>query len=737
MSSSTANMMDFDNILDIASQNQGLSSVQKRYSLQAGPPKKDPKSKGVNPAAVQALLKKRQIDTKQKELESKKQKEQLLAKRVELKSDRKARAMASRTKDNFKGYNGIPVVETPKKRGSKGDKQEDHPDDPERFRNNAIDPLDDEDNYEYEQTDSEGEPEPEMMRPQKTMSVSGPSKLVSKKNSGPPKPPPPAMNFADLLRLAEKKQFEPVELKPKVKKEERLRTAEEIRELEMERKAKRPDKSRDSKVDGGREGRSLSTSSSVRKSTTEKEPKHNKLQRNSTEKPSLPGRSGNKVQSAGTSDRGLSFSKPSVSDKERNREKTPHSDRERSKMGISASSVATVSKNPSKAHSSQVSAKHVSSRMALTQKPSTSSDLSSRKDSLSLHQKGASCIQGNRHSNGVGAGQRSQHATSQQTRPIQGSSLKQGSIAGEMKSNRGDPQRSGNNPLVRSNGNSLRPSLGGPSKAGNQCQGRPMGIPQNKPGGAPQNKPGGAPQNKPGGAPQSRPGRSGPERGGSRPPGPFRPGSGGQVSGRPNSNLGSGPGRPKCTVVSETISSKNVGGPRPGVSPRPGMQQRPGVMPGMRPGVMPGMRPGVMPGMRPGMMPGIRPGMMPGIRPGIPPRPMMNRPPGTMLPPITIAYKRKYEDEEEEYDPEMDDFIDDGGEEQDEISRHIKEIFGYDRNRYKDESDYALKFMESSWKDLQKEEARSLRMAVQEDLEEERREEEELKRKKAKRKKIN
>uniref|UniRef100_A0A096LQL1 Protein SPT2 homolog n=1 Tax=Poecilia formosa TaxID=48698 RepID=A0A096LQL1_POEFO len=645
--------MDFDNILDIASQNQGLSSVQKRYSLQAGPPKKDPKSKGVNPAAVQALLKKRQIDTKQKELESKKQKEQLLAKRVELKSDRKARAMASRTKDNFKGYNGIPVVETLKKRGSKGDKQ-----------NNAIDPLDDEDNYEYEQTDSEGEPEPEMMRPQKTMSVSGPSKLVC-----PPKPPPPAMNFADLLRLAEKKQFEPVELKPKVKKEERLRTAEEIRELEMERKAKRPDKSRDSKVDGGREGRSLSTSSSVRKSTTEKEPKHNKPQRNSTEKPSLPGRSGNKVQSAGTSDRGLSFSKPSVSDKERNREKTPHSDRERSKMGISASSVATVSKNPSKAHSSQVSAKHVSSRMALTQKPSTSSDLSSRKDSLSLHQKGASCIQGNRHSNG------------------------QGSIAGEMKSNRGDPQRSGNNPLVRSNGNSLRPSLGGPSKAGNQCQGRPMGIPQNKPGGAPQNKPGGAPQNKPGGAPQSRPSHSGPERGGSRPPGPFRPGSGGQVSGRPNSNLGSGPGRPKCTVVSETISSKNVGGPRPGVSPRPGMQQRPGVMPGMRP--------------------------------------------GTMLPPITIAYKRKYEDEEEEYDPEMDDFIDDGGEEQDEISRHIKEIFGYDRNRYKDESDYALKFMESSWKDLQKEEARSLRMAVQEDLEEERREEEELKRKKTKRKKIN
>lgn len=84
----------------------------------------------------------------------------------------------------------------------------------------------------------------------------------------------------------------------------------------------------------------------------------------------------------------------------------------------------------------------------------------------------------------------------------------------------------------------------------------------------------------------------------------------------------------------------------------------------------------------------------------------------------------------------MEDFIDDEGEGQDEISKHIREIFGYDRSRwvlhqfevqalflvlfmlqykcvmhfcdlrYKDESDYALKFMESSWKEQQKEEAR-------------------------------
>ena len=91
-------------------------------------------------------------------------KEELKAKRVELKTDRKARSMASRTKDNFHGYNGIPVVEEPKKRRSKGDHNEDtassRPDD------DYYDP-EDEDNYEYEKSDSEPEPEPMPMRPSK------------------------------------------------------------------------------------------------------------------------------------------------------------------------------------------------------------------------------------------------------------------------------------------------------------------------------------------------------------------------------------------------------------------------------------------------------------------------------------------------------------------------------------------------------------------------------------------
>ncbi|TNN00547.1 hypothetical protein fugu_011793 [Takifugu bimaculatus] len=243
--SSAAKMMDFDNILDIASQNQGVSNVQKRYSLQAGPSKRDPRSKGVNPTAVQALLKKRSHDTKKKEIEMKKQKETLLARRIELKSDRKARAMASRTKDNFKGYNGVPITDSPNKRKTKLEMQEERAMNEDRFRNTSIDPADDEDNYEYEQSDSEPDQEPEPLRAGKT--IGSGIKPSSKKPSGPPKPP---LAFADLLKLAEKKQHEPVELKPKtVKKEERPRTADEMRELELERKAKRQGKDRETDRD--------------------------------------------------------------------------------------------------------------------------------------------------------------------------------------------------------------------------------------------------------------------------------------------------------------------------------------------------------------------------------------------------------------------------------------------------------------------------------------------------------
>ncbi|KAK3526602.1 hypothetical protein QTP70_030741 [Hemibagrus guttatus] len=493
--------MDFNSVLSIASQKQGLSSLPKRYSLKPGPPKKDPKVKGVNSAAVQAFLKKQEVQQKKKVLEQKKQKEVLLAKRVELKSDRKARAMASRTKDNFHGYNGIPILDKPKKRQSRGEKYDQQSDDDAYF---------DEDNCEYANSDSESEPEPTpAVRPQERSNGSTKMNNTQKKPSVPPKAAPPPMNFADLLKLAEKKQFEPVELKPTKKTEERLRTAEEIRELELERKAKKQDKGRDIKPD--------------------------KISGHKDSKSSTNSHKKNMVDKEGTSHR-------------------------------------------------------------------SSSEKSSRK---------------------------------------------------------GEVPRAGGNPPPR-------PGINGPMRSAPPGSSKKAETPH---------------QPRPGGSVQGRP-----------VPGGSKPSLNGQGrSSRPLNTIGPGPGRPPCTVVSETISSKNFA-PKQGMAARPPVPQGPTTVIG---------------------------------------------PTGPVLPPITSSYKRKFEDEEE-FDSEMEDFIDDEGEDQDEISKHIREIFGYDRSKYKDESDYALKFMESSWKEQQKEEARSLRLGIKEDEEDMRMEEEEIKRKqvmKAKRKK--
>ncbi|KAJ0069363.1 hypothetical protein NL108_004175, partial [Boleophthalmus pectinirostris] len=600
----------------------------KRYSLQTGPPKKDPKSKGVNPAAIQALLKKQQTDSKKKEIEMRKQKEELLAKRVELKSDRKARAMASRTKDNFRGYNGVPVVETPKKRRTKQEMEQERNNDShsDNFRNNVIDPEDDEDNYEYEQTDSEGEPEP----PRNTFNNS--SSKSSVKPSSAPKSAP--FNFADLLKLAEKKQHEPVELKPKiVKKEERLRTADEIRELELERKAKKLDKC----VKGERnlkDGMSHSSSSSS-KATLEK----NKLQ-----KPRISGSTDKQLPRQEKNNKVNSSSKSSVND--RDKLNLSHKEKDRIKPGSSSSSSNKMSSRPS---NSEVSTKQMGTKLSSSHKSSASNNLSAKKDNSLLHKGRSEASPGNRPSSSALSSQKNQPQKKELQRP-------------------------GVNANVKSNV-TPKPGLSSSSK---------LGHPQARPGGPPQMKSGVRP-----GASAGRP----------QTVGQSRPGNG-PTPGRLSGSVGGGAGAPRCTVVSETISSKNVAGGKSGPPPRPGMgqQQRPGMGQQQRPGMGQQQRPGMGQQQRPGMGQQQRPGMGQ-QRPGMP----QQRP---MLPPITSAYKRKFEDEEDEYDSEMDDFIDDGDDDPEDISQHIKQIFGYDRNKFKDESDYALRFMESSWKDMQKEEAR-------------------------------
>ncbi|XP_063254198.1 protein SPT2 homolog [Prinia subflava] len=681
--------MDFHNILVMASEQQGLNAVPKRYSLAVGPPKKVPKVKGVESAAVQAFLRRQEEEKRKKALEERRKKEQLLARRIELKHDRKARAMASRTKDNFYGYNGVPVEDKPKKKRA--------------CENVAQAPEaeyateDETEQLEYSQMDSEHEQEEYEEKPSK----------AAVKPKAPPKSAPAPLNFAELLRLAEKKQYEPVEIKPVKKVEERPRTAEELREREfLGRKNKKVEMQKKSE----KEIKPTGISSSSKKLSSQKASVNTKLNKSSVDKHS-------------TSKSNLSLSMGGIDKKS----KAP----------------ALTEKHPRSSSSSR-----------LDQMEKTSQNGSLKSSAASSHNKLPV--------NGIRKSGSSSHVPP--SKPIANGaqrlpSAKESSLKKSAHAKPGKPAalQPGLNSNAKRSGSSL--GKGGPGHPGGGASagpGRPSsssGVGPGRPGSGVSPGPG-----RPGGGSATGPGRPGGGSGvgpgrpaGSSSTGPGRAGSssGGGLK-RPGGALGTGPGRPGSSTnvgPGRPGSSLGAGPGRPGISPSTGAK-RPGSSLGTGPG-----RPGISTSAgaaRPGSSPGtaVKPkctvvsetissknlvtrpsnGQMNGMRPFPGHRPVLH-PRGLARPPV--SYKRQIEDDDDddEYDSEMDDFIEDEGEPQEEISKHIREIFGYDRKRYKDESDYALRYMESSWREQQKEEARSLRLGVQEDLEELRREEEELKRK--------
>ncbi|XP_014213565.1 protein SPT2 homolog [Copidosoma floridanum] len=92
--------------------------------------------------------------------------------------------------------------------------------------------------------------------------------------------------------------------------------------------------------------------------------------------------------------------------------------------------------------------------------------------------------------------------------------------------------------------------------------------------------------------------------------------------------------------------------------------------------------------------------------------------------------KRRIYDDEDDYDSELDDFIDDGPiDEHEDYSKYISEIFGYDKSKYRDfDDDDAV--MESNFAQQLKEEFVSTKQGILEDLEDMRKESMEKKRKK-------
>uniref|UniRef100_A0A8C3WN43 Protein SPT2 homolog n=1 Tax=Catagonus wagneri TaxID=51154 RepID=A0A8C3WN43_9CETA len=680
--------MDFREILLIASKGQGVNNVPKRYSLAVGPPKKDPKVKGVQSAAVQAFLRRKEEELRRKALEEKRRKEELVKKRIELKHDKKARAMAKRTKDNFHGYNGIPVEEKSKKKQamqshtSQGTDQEYEMEEEDAF-------------FEYNQAESEQEYEEEEEPPK-----------AESKPKVPLKSAPPLMNFTDLLRLAEKKQHEPVEIKVVKKTEERPMTAEELREREfLERKRRKKKPETDTRLPP------------TKKVPSQKESVGPKLGKGSEDKhPSSKGsplplphpEKRAKLSTANEKHLHLASSKFMPG------ERTKVASGNCSQPLLREGRDRPVFNGAGKPHSSTYSPSVPKTSTKGTQNLSATEHKAKKSPPQASHSRPGPVVTPHNKAKSLGVRQPGGSSSLAPGRPTTGPArpiVSSGSVPRRQNgSSSSGPERSVSG--VRKPASDLNPpgrtvsgadglgrpasSSSGPGRpvSGSSASGRSVGSAGGP--GRPVSSPHDLRRPVSGSVP---PGRSvsGPGRSGSGPVPAGRTVSS-SGPGRPVSSLGPGrtvstsgpPLKPKCTVVSETISSKNI---------------------------ISRFSNGQMNGMRPSLS-GNRPAQ------------------GPQRLPFPSGYKRQREYEEEEdddeYDSEMEDFIEDEGEPQEEISRHIREIFGYDRKKYKDESDYALRYMESSWKEQQKEEAKSLRLGMQEDLEEMRREEEEMRRRKAK-----
>nr|XP_017513820.2 protein SPT2 homolog [Manis javanica] len=672
--------MDFREILLIASKGQGVNNVPKRYSLAVGPPKKDPKVKGVQSAAVKAFLRRKEEELRRKALEEKRRKEELVKKRIELKHDKKARAMAKRTKDNFHGYDGIPIEEKSKKRQA----MESHT---SRGTDQEYEMEEDDEFFEYNQAESEQEYEEEQEPPR-----------VERKPKVPLKSAPPLMNFSDLLRLAEKKQYEPVEIKAVKKTEERPMTAEELREREfLERKSRKKKPETDTRLPP------------IKKAASHKESVGTKLSKGSGDKqPSVKGTSllhaEKKPRPSTASEKHLGLSSSQSMPVERTKARSGSCSQPLLREGHDRSVFNGAGKPNCSTYSPSVPKTYTKG----TQRSATEHK-AKKSPPYPIHSRPGPVVTPHNKAKSPGVRQPGSSSSSGTARPTVSSGSmprrQNGSSSSGPKQSVGGTKRPASdlNPSVRTVSGASCPgrpasSSSGPGRpiSGSGGSGKSVGC-SGGPGwpiSSPHDLRRPVSGSGPPGRPVSGPGRS---LSGSVPTG--RTISSGP--GRPVSSLG--PGRtvsstgpllkPKCTVVSETISSKNI------IS-----QSSNGQMNGMKPS-----------------LPGYR-----SVQ-------------GPQRHPFSGGYKRQREYEEEdddeydsEYDSEMEDFIEDEGEPQEEISKHIREIFGYDRKKYKDESDYALRYMESSWKEQQKEEAKSLRLGVQEDLEEMRREEEEMKRRKAK-----
>lgn len=249
--------MNFGHLLNVAEKNRSLSTTVtsvKRYTTEVAPAKKPPKS-NVQSAAVRAFLQRKEQEEKQKQLEELHKKEKLLELRAQnSKSNKRAKVMASRTKDN--DFSRIRLteeeeearrkremelhrkmltdkVERMKARIALVQQEEGQPHKRKRRRLSASgEHLDSEVSTEqqkpherkprkrkYELYTGEEEPEEEEIKKQRPPTS---------------RPPPPVVDYHDLLKIARVKQHEPVPIEKPVERQK-----EEWRPLTKQEKEKR------------------------------------------------------------------------------------------------------------------------------------------------------------------------------------------------------------------------------------------------------------------------------------------------------------------------------------------------------------------------------------------------------------------------------------------------------------------------------------------------------------------
>ncbi|XP_063960890.1 protein SPT2 homolog [Lytechinus pictus] len=221
----------------------------------------------------------------------------------------------------------------------------------------------------------------------------------------------------------------------------------------------------------------------------------------------------------------------------------------------------------------------------------------------------------------------------------------------------------------------------------------------------------------------------------------------GKGSVRPGARPSSSAGRTESTRPESRPHSKPVPSKPPRTVPGPGPGKPPHTIPGKSSGPVPGRASGPVSSKQTRPIQDARSrdqhklgnhirerprpsGMGPPRGPPRGPEVSRKRP---AKPPIMHVKRGRLidSDEESDYD-DGDGFIDDtplDNSGSGDVSSYIKEIFGYDKSKYEYESDYALRSMDTSYKDIQREEARSSRLGMLEDLEDMRQEKEEMKRK--------